>query len=195
MVAMNLGERSNAVRRKELALVQHILQDLAELILGRNGKQAALTHARRPHAGHIADEVRPIVDEPLQPPFEARQPLQQLRLQGFHGEQRNQPDHGTNLHWKMRAVRQPQHVVEEAVLLVPQSRAILAAMAHRMRDVDEVLPEFARHVFVGPVFLGQLERNGQEIERVHGHPARAVGLFDVATGGQRGAPIEHADVV
>ena len=68
-------------------------------------------------------------------------------------------------------------------------------MAHRMRNIDEVLPEFAGHVFVGAVFLGQLERNGQEIKRVHGHPARAVGLFDVAAGGQRRAPIKDADVV
>ena len=95
----------------------------------------------------------------------------------------------------MIPIRQPKHIVKEPVFFVPQARAVLAAMAHRMSDKDEVLPKFARHVFVGAVFLGQFECNRQQIQRVHSHPARAVGLFDVAAGGQRRTAIEHADVV
>ncbi len=48
----------------------------------------------------------------------------------------------------MRAIRKLQHVVEEPVFLIPQSHAIVAAVAHRVRDVNEMLPEFAGDVFI-----------------------------------------------
>ena len=50
-----------------------------------------------------------------------------------------------------RAVGQVQHVVEEAVLLIPQARAVVAEMVHGVGDVEEVLPELAGDVFVGRV--------------------------------------------
>ena len=43
--------------------------------------------------------------------------------------------------------------------------------------------------------MRQLGRDGQHVERVHRHPARAVGLLEVAARRQRRAAIEHADVV
>ena len=43
--------------------------------------------------------------------------------------------------------------------------------------------------------LRQLERDAQHVQAVHRHPAGAVGLLDVAAGGQRRAAIEDADVV
>ena len=50
--------------------------------------------------------------------------------------------------------RRVQHVVEEAVLVVPQVVAMPAmqpAAAHGVGDVEEVLPELARDVLVGRV--------------------------------------------
>ncbi len=93
------------------------------------------------------------------------------------------------------AVGQLQHVVEEAILFVPQSHAVVAAMAHGVGDVEEVFPELAGHVFVARLFFRQFQRDGQQIQGVHRHPTGAVGLFDVAAGGQRRAAVEHADVV
>ena len=183
VIVVKPGDGANAIRRKELILVQHEFQDVAELILSRDGKQPALTHAGRSHARHIFNEVRSVLQEPVQAPLEARQPFQQRRLQCLHGEQRDQSYHGTDLHRKMRAVWQPQYVVEETIFFVPQPHAVEAAMAHGMRDVDEVLPELAGHVFVGWVFRSQLQRNRQQVQRVHGHPACAVGLFDITAGG------------
>ena len=49
-----------------------------------------------------------------------------------------------------RAVRQVEHVVEEAVLLVPEVMPRRRGV-HRVGDVDEVLPELAGDVLVGRV--------------------------------------------
>ena len=43
--------------------------------------------------------------------------------------------------------------------------------------------------------LRQFERDAHEVERIHRHPTRAVGLVDETAGRQRRAAIKHADVV
>src|SRR5262245_56439078 len=64
-----------------------------------------------------------------------------------------------------------------------------------MRDVEEVLEELARDVLVGRVYLRQLDRDRERVERVGVHPARAIGLLDESAGRQFLAPVEDADVV
>ena len=88
-----------------------------------------------------------------------------------------------------------QHVIEETVLFVPKAVAVLAAMVHRARDVQEVFPEFAGNVFVSRVVAGKLDRDRKQIECVHRHPARTVGLLDVTAGRKRCTAIEYTDVV
>src|SRR5438046_10358104 len=68
-------------------------------------------------------------------------------------------------------------------------------MAHGVGDVEEVLPEFAGDIFIHRIFTGEFQSDGQHVERVHGHPGRAVGLFDVALGRERRAAVEAATVV
>src|SRR5207247_3872132 len=60
---------------------------------------------------------------------------------------------------------------------------------------EEVFEEFRGDVFIDLVVLRQFERDTHEVERIHRHPARPVGLVDEAAGGQRRAAVEHADVV
>ncbi len=64
-----------------------------------------------------------------------------------------------------------------------------------MGDVHEVLEELAGHVLVGGVVVGQLQGDGQHVEAVHGHPARAVRLLEAPAGGQGRRAVEDADVV
>jgi hypothetical protein len=45
------------------------------------------------HAGDILREIRPVVEEPEEAPLEAREPVQQLRLQRLDREQGDQADH------------------------------------------------------------------------------------------------------
>src|SRR4051794_38372925 len=68
-------------------------------------------------------------------------------------------------------------------------------MIHGMRDVKEVLPELTCHVFVRIVEAGQFHRDGEQVERVHRHPACAVGLLDMSSNRQGLAAIEDADVI
>ena len=45
------------------------------------------------------------------------------------------------------------------------------------------------------VLARELERDREHVQAVHPHPARAVGLLEVAAGRQRRAAVEDADVV
>ena len=62
-------------------------------------------------------------------------------------------------------------------------------------DPEEMLDEPERQVLVARVHLRQDQREVEHVLAEHGHPGRAVGLFQVAAGRQRGAAVEHADVV
>ena len=136
-----------------------------------------------------------VLQEPFHPARELRQALQDVRLERLDREERDQSHHGPHLERRRVAVRQVQHVVEEAVLLVPQLDAFAGDVVHRARDVDEVLEELRGDVLVGRILARQLERDGQHVEAVHRHPRGAVGLLDRSARRQRRAAIEHADVV
>src|SRR5438094_562463 len=68
-------------------------------------------------------------------------------------------------------------------------------MVHRVGDVEKVFPEFAGDVLIRRILARQLQGDGEEVESIHGHPARAIRLLDVSASRQRSAAIEHADVV
>ena len=142
-------------------------------------------------------QVRSVGEEPFQTPLELRQPLEEFGLECLDGEQRYEPDHRAHLEGLHGAIRQMQHVVEEFVVVVPQTdTALIAAdVGHGLRDVQKVLEELGGNVLVHVVVLCELERNAHEIERVHRHPAGAVGLIDVTAGGQLTAAVEHTDIV
>src|SRR6266403_3242998 len=91
-----------------------------------------------------------------------------------------------------------QYVVEKLVLFIPEpdTVAILAAdMAHRFRDVQEVLKELGCNVLIHPVVWCELERDAHQVQRIHSHPTGAVGLVDVSARGQLAAAVEHPNVV
>ena len=71
----------------------------------------------------------------------------------------------------------------------------LADVVHGLGDVQEVLEELGGDVLVDGVVQRQLERDAHQVQAVHRHPARAVGLVDVPAGRQRRAAVEDADVV
>ena len=197
MVRVRSRERADAVGRKEFVFVEHDLAAPAQLV------RSTIDSSRRsPCPGVRMQATLPVrsgrlLDEPLHPPLEARQLFQQLRLQRLDGEQRNQARPSTAPSSGMaRAVGQVQHVVEEAVLLVPQSRC------RRRRDCSSrarcrgsaprtCWPRLRRPDPRWPAPCAIASR----FSAVHRHPARAVGLLDVAAGRQRRAAIEHADVV
>ena len=128
-------------------------------------------------------------------PLEAREPVEERELSGDDRRERNQSDERADPDRLVGAVRPAEDVIEEPVLLVPEVEAFLADVVHGIGDVDEVLPEFARHVFVGRVLERELEGHAEEIEAVHRHPARPVRLPEDPARRELGVPIEEADVV
>ena len=83
-----------------------------------------------------------------------------------------------------------EHVVVEAVLLVPQPLVV-----HGRGYVDEVLEELRGHVLVDGVMVGQCERHLKHRQAVRRHPCSAVGLLEHPARGEPGRPVEGADVV
>jgi hypothetical protein len=58
-----------------------------------------------------------------------------------------------------------------------------------------MLEEFGRDVFVDMIFHRKLERDAHQVEGMHRHPCRSVGLIDVSSGGQRRGAVEDPDIV
>src|SRR3974377_1291415 len=88
-----------------------------------------------------------------------------------------------------------EHVVVETVLLVPEFDALAAPVIHGMRDMNEMFKKLTGDTFVGGVLACEFECDGQHVQAVHSHPARAVGLLKMAAGRQRSRGVEHANVV
>ena len=89
-----------------------------------------------------------------------------------------------------------QHVVIEAVLFVPQRFPSLAEVVHRVGDVYEVLPEFARDVLVrcglrlaSSSAIASMLRQYIAIQLVPSDCSK------LPAGRQRRAAVKHADVV
>src|SRR6266481_2997905 len=151
---------------------------MAQFVRIDDGEESPFAIPWGTHTRDVGCQVAPVLDKPLEPPFEIGEPLQKFGLQCLNREQRNEADHGANLHRLALAIRQVQHVVEEAVLFIPHGFFTVAAVAHGIGDVEEVLPKLAGNVFVDRILAGEFERDGQHVERVHRHPRCAVGLFE-----------------
>ena len=106
-----------------------------------------------------------------------------------------QPDHRAHLEPSGAAVGEPEHVVEEAVLFVPQLVLVVTDAVHGGGDEGEVLGELEDHVVVDRIVPAQLDGDAEHRLGVERHPRSAVRLLEAATGRQRGAAVEHADVV
>src|SRR3954469_23700130 len=97
--------------------------------------------------------------EPLQARAEARQLLQQRRLDRGHGEQWDQPDHRVDLQRLVVAGAKVQYIVEELVLLIPERNTIIADIVHRLGNIQEMLEELGGYIFVDAIMNRQLQRD------------------------------------
>ena len=133
---------------------------------------------------------------------EERDQLHQFRVARHHvllddraRAERQETDHRADLQTERLAVRKPEHVVVEAVLLVPHVVPLVAGLVHRERDPDDGLEEPERDLLVDLVVLGEDEGHLQHALAVEGHPRRAVRLLERPAGRQLRAAVEDADVV
>src|SRR5690349_10608724 len=118
MIAMVAGERPDAIRRQKFRLVQHEAQHRSQTV-PVDQRQESPDAGSRCERLNIISKLWQIVDEILHPPFEARQRVDQLRVQRLHGEQWDQSHQGTHPHGLEPPVWHTQHVIVEAVSPVP----------------------------------------------------------------------------
>src|SRR6185437_104060 len=143
----------------------------------------------------VSAEIWPIFDEPLHAMLKPGKAINQLRVQRFDSEKRDQSDERPNLERIGLSIRKMQHVIEESIFLVPELDFFPTDVVHGSADVDEVLKELARHIFVGPIITRQLQCDRKHIQAIHPHPTCRIRLFDMTTGRQGRAPIKDPNVV
>ena len=188
---------ADAKRREKLRVVEQVPEHAGQPLARRDREQpvsVSLADLLRGsgHVRNVTPEVGPIAKKPFHPLPKARQPCDDLVLDDLAREQRHQPNEGANAKRCLLPIH-VQHVVIEAVLLVPEAGA--AQRVHGIRDGDEVLEELRRNVLVRRILARQLERDRQHRVAVERHPGRAVGLLELSAGGQRLRPVEDPDVI
>ena len=143
----------------------------------------------------VAGDFAAIAKEPIDIGGEVLERRQRGLLQALDGEQGNQADHGADPELAKAAVREAEHVVEEAVAFVPKLVIAASHVLHRRGDVDIVLKELDCQTLVDGVFAGEFQGDAEHVEAEHAHPAGAVGLFQNGAVAKARAAIHHADVV
>src|SRR5271170_403809 len=98
MVKMKFGKRANSMRRQELVFVENVAIDALKLRAIRNRQKQAAALLRLLAHIYVLSDFRIVVKEPLHSFAEIRQSFQNLRLENFHSEQRNQSHHGSDFH-------------------------------------------------------------------------------------------------
>ena len=104
-----------------------------------------------------------------------------------------QTHHRTNFKPSRASIGQTQDVVVEAVLFVPHS--VRADPVHRTGDQHELDRVVRRQFFVGRIVCGELEGDLEHVLTKQGDPSGPVRLFEMASGRQWRAAVEHADIV
>jgi len=115
-------------------------------------------------AGNELGQVGTILEQPLEPVGELGHFQQHLRVERFHGEERDQADHGTDFQRQALAIGQVEDVVVKFVLLVPQANALVADIVHGLGDLEEMLEELGGDVLVYIIVQRQFQRDAHEVE-------------------------------
>ena len=177
---MEPRESANSVGREKLVLIQHEAQDSPKLLAVHNREQASAVPHPVPSCRRTCC-VRSLrfCEEPFHASLETRQAIDHCLTPAFPlrtaGSVR--PSTGPSA----ARVRRPADAARRRRNHPRRStcRPSSAQVIDRVGDVQKVFPELARHVFVGGVFAGQLQRDRSIFRQYMRHPTGAVGLFDM----------------
>ena len=134
VLLVELGERADAIGAQELVFVEHLRQDPAQPLRVDQGQDPALRHAKVSRARGV-DGLQKF-GHPAQAFVDAAAIACGTRsaatcLDDRCGAQRQESHHRAHLEPRGAAVREPQQVVVEAVLLIPH--AVLTGPVHGRR--------------------------------------------------------------
>ncbi len=190
-------ERTNAVRPQELLLVEQVAEHALEFLPVEDRQHPAFLVADETAVGrrYLGNQLGMAFAELRDQLHQLRMASDSIRLEHRRRAQRQQPHHRPDLQAHRLPVGEPQQIVEEPVLLVPHLVVVLAAAVHRIGNPHEMLDELEGDLLVHRVVFGQDQGHLQHALAVERHPGRPVRLLQRATGRQRCAAIEDADVV
>ena len=193
MLLVKLAQAAHAERGEKLVRVDEAAQEVLQLVLidDREHVRVRVVIVNGRHAA--LDDLGAMLDEPVHVLPEDGEGLDPLFLETLDRVQRNEPDQRPYPERHTAPVAEPQDVVEEPILGVPEG-AVAADHLHRRADVDVVFEEFRGQTFVDGVGLRQFERDPHHHQREHAHPARGVALLEHSTL-RNLAAIEERDVV
>src|SRR6516165_5624715 len=140
-------------------------------------------------------QERTVLEKPMRSGAESRQSSEDRSIEDLDGKERYQPDHRAHPRWNSLSVGKMHDIVIKFVLLVPQANPVTADIGHGFGNIEKMLEKLGGDIFIHMVLERQLKRNAHQVERVHRHPCRAVGLVDVTAARQRFVPVEYADIV
>ena len=195
VVLVEPGQGADAVGAQELVLVEHLREDSTKPLRVDQRQHAPSGHSVviRSDRMHRRRQFRHPSHTFLDGGHGLRDALSLRLLDHRGGAEGEQPYHRSHLEPRRAAVGQPEEVVVETILLVPH--AVRAGPVDPRGDVVEVLHELEDHFSIRRVVRRELERKLQHVLAEQGHPRRAIRLFEVTTRRQRGAAVEHTDVV
>ena len=194
VILVNAREGSDAEGAQEFLLVQHDRQHPAEIGFVQDRSQEPPLVAGLQRVVNERHQLRARLEILARGLAGLGVVRRYLPFEDRHRAQREQPDHRADLQAVGPPVRQAQHVVEEAVLLVPHP-LVLARADHPRGDHQEVLDEFHRQAEIGRIGDRQLRADLDHVLAEEGHPGGAVGLLQIAAGRQGRGAVEDPDVV
>ena len=130
--------------------------------------------------GEPVEQFRPILGEPAEALGKIAIDAQAVAVADCDGKHGNRARDGVGLDRKAAAIRKLEGVEIVALVFMPEAALPVAHPVDGCADVNEMLEELGGDVLVDGVVLRELERNGEHVEAVHRHPARAVGLVQLA---------------
>src|SRR5947209_189947 len=147
MGKMVARDAADAIGREERLLVEHAMEDADELFAPGDSEQAALAVSGGAHASHVGGEVGAVVYEPVKTLLKIGHLVEHFGFERLHGKQRDEADHGTQLHGDAFAVVEGEDVVEEAVGFIPERDTYLIGphAVHGIGDVHEMVPVLAAY--------------------------------------------------
>ena len=143
----------------------------------------------------IINQFGSVIGKPFQTGFEIISVFECTQMKWQHRKKRRKPHQRPYFERNVLLIGQGQYVIEKAFLLVPCARPIVAHAVERLGDIDKMLKKLGRHFFVGFVVLGQFQGHFEHIEAIHGHPSRAVGLFQMPAAWNGRTAVENPNIV